>query len=150
LIAVLDSIAATHSRDYYESGRQAAREGGDDSDDESMDEPGSSTHSLSSSPSSSSSSSSACSDSHSDSGVDSSERRKAQSIAKVRRAMTLDWDYLVSVEYGDYPVPISSLHTVRLLASIARQEVDHLDTLAEDDKRRRVRGVRRRVPAHVV
>ena len=58
LIAVLDSIAVTHSRDYYESGRQAAREGGDDSDDESMDEPGSSTHSFSSSSPSSSSSSS--------------------------------------------------------------------------------------------
>jgi hypothetical protein len=40
----------------------------------------------------------------------------------------------VSVEYGDYPVPISSLHTVRLLTSIARQEVDHPDTLAEDER----------------
>jgi hypothetical protein len=47
--------------------------------------------------------------------------------------MTLDWEYLVSVEHGDYPVPISSLHAFRLLASIARQEVDHLDTLAEDE-----------------
>ena len=99
-----------------------------------MDEAVSSSVSLSSSPSSSSSLSSSCSDSQSDSGVDSSERRKAESIAKVRRAMTLDWDYLVSVEYGDYPVPISSLHTVRLLALIARQEVDHLDTLAEDER----------------
>ena len=33
LIAVLDSIAATHSRDYYQSGRQTERERGDDSDD---------------------------------------------------------------------------------------------------------------------
>jgi hypothetical protein len=48
--------------------------------------------------------------------------------------MTLDWEYLVAVECGDYPVPISSLHTVRLLASISRQEVDHLDTLAEDER----------------
>jgi hypothetical protein len=48
--------------------------------------------------------------------------------------MTLDWECLVAVEHGDYPVPISSLHTVRLLASIARQEVDHLDTLAEDER----------------
>ena len=85
VIAVLDSIAATHSRDYYQSGRQAEREGGDDSDDESVDEPGSSSSSASSS------SCSSCSDSHSDSGVDNSERRKAQSMAKVRRAMTLDW-----------------------------------------------------------
>jgi hypothetical protein len=60
LIAVLDSIAATHSRDYYESGRQAAREGGDDSEDESMDEPGYSSSSASVSPSSSYSSSSSC------------------------------------------------------------------------------------------
>ena len=124
LIAVLDSIAATHSRDYYESGRQAAREGGDDSDDESMDEAGSSSVS---------SSCSSCSDSHSDSGVDNCHRWTAQSIAKVRHAMTLDWEYLVAVEYGDYPVPISSLHTVRQLPSIARQRVDHLDTLEEDD-----------------
>jgi hypothetical protein len=48
--------------------------------------------------------------------------------------MTLDWEYLVAVECGDYPVPISSLHTVRLLALIARQRVDHLDTLAEDER----------------
>ena len=48
--------------------------------------------------------------------------------------MSLDWGYLVAVEYADYPVPISSLHTVRLLASIARQEVDHLDTLAENER----------------
>jgi hypothetical protein len=41
---------------------------------------------------------------------------------------------LAAVEYGYYPVPISFLHTVRLLASIARQEVDHLDTLAEDER----------------
>jgi hypothetical protein len=41
--------------------------------------------------------------------------------------------YVVAVEYGDYPVPIPSLHTVRLLTLIARQEVDHLDTLAEDE-----------------
>jgi hypothetical protein len=47
LIAVLDSIAATHSRDYHLSGRQAEREGGDDSDDERMDEPGSSSSSSS-------------------------------------------------------------------------------------------------------
>ena len=33
LIAVLDSIAATHSRDYFQSGRQAERQGGDGSDD---------------------------------------------------------------------------------------------------------------------
>ena len=46
----------------------------------------------------------------------------------------LDWEYLVAVEYGDYPVSISSLYTVRLLASIARQEVDHLDILAEDER----------------
>jgi hypothetical protein len=55
-------------------------------------------------------------------------------MAKVRRAMTLDWEYLVAVEYGEYPVPISSLHTDLLLASIARQELDHLDTLAEDER----------------
>jgi hypothetical protein len=133
LISGLDRIAATRSRDYYQSARQAAREGGDDSDDESMDEPDSSSSPASASVSRSSSSSS-CSDSHSDSGVDSSERRMAQSIAKVRRAMTLVWEYLVAVEYGDYPVPISSLHTVRLVASIARQDVDHLDTLAEDER----------------
>ena len=48
--------------------------------------------------------------------------------------MTLDWQYLVAVEYGDYPVPISSLDAVRLLASIARQQVDRLDTLAEDER----------------
>ena len=42
--------------------------------------------------------------------------------------MTLDWVYLVSVESGDTPVPLSSLHTIRLFASIALQEVDHLDT----------------------
>jgi hypothetical protein len=48
--------------------------------------------------------------------------------------MTLNLEYLVAVEYGDYRVPISSLHTVRLLASIARQEVDHLVTLAEDER----------------
>ena len=34
LIAVLGRIAATHSRDYYQSGRQADRQGGDGSDDE--------------------------------------------------------------------------------------------------------------------
>ena len=79
VIAVIDSIAATHSRDYYESRRQAAREGGDDRDDESMDEPSSSSSSVFVYRSSSSSSSSSCSDSHSDSVVDSSERRKAQS-----------------------------------------------------------------------
>ena len=39
----------------------------------------------------------------------------------------------MAVEYGDYPAPISSLHTARLLASIARQEVDDVDTLAEDE-----------------
>ena len=61
LIAVLDSIAATHSRDYYESGCQAEREQGDDSDDESMDEPGSPSSSASVSRSSSSSSSSSSS-----------------------------------------------------------------------------------------
>jgi hypothetical protein len=126
LIAVLDSIAATNSRDYYQSGRQAEREGGDDSDDERVDDTCPS--------SSSASSSSPSSDSETDAGVDSSERRKAQSIAKVRRAMTLDWEHLVAVEHGGYLVPISSLHTVRLLASIARQEVDHLDTLAEDER----------------
>ena len=60
--------------------------------------------------------------------------RKAQSIAKVRVAMTLDLEYLVAVESGDTPVPISSLHTVRLLASIARQDVDDLDTLPEDER----------------
>jgi hypothetical protein len=93
LIAVLDSIAATHSRDYYQSGTQADRQGGDGSDDESVNNPGSSFSSASasvsrsSSSSFSSSSSSSCSDSHSDSGVDCSERRKAQSIAKVRRTM---------------------------------------------------------------
>jgi hypothetical protein len=48
--------------------------------------------------------------------------------------MTLDWEYLVSVESGDYPVPISSLHTVGLLASSARQAVDDLDTLPEDGR----------------
>jgi hypothetical protein len=47
--------------------------------------------------------------------------------------MTLDWEYLVAVEYGDYPVPTTSLHTVRLLASIARQECEHPDILAEDE-----------------
>jgi hypothetical protein len=41
---------------------------------------------------------------------------------------------LVAVEYGDYAVPTSSLHTVRLLALIARQDVDDLDTLAEDER----------------
>ena len=40
---------------------------------------------------------------------------------------------MVAIEYGDYPVPISSLHTVRLFASIARQEVDHLNKLADDE-----------------
>jgi hypothetical protein len=139
LIALLDSIDATHTRDYYQSGRQAEREGADGSEDESMDEPGSSSSSSasvsrSSSSSSSSPSSSSCSDRHTDLGVDSSERRKEQSIAKVRRAMTVDWECLVAVEYGDYHVPMSSLHTVRLLASIARQERDHLDTLAEDER----------------
>jgi hypothetical protein len=139
LIAVLDSIAATHSRDYHQSGRQAEREGGDDSDDESTDEPGSSSSSSSASVSRSSSSSSSssfssasCSDSDSVSGVDGTQRRKAQSMAKVRRAMSLDWEYRVSVEFGDTPVPPSSLSTIRLLASIARQDVDHFDTLAED------------------
>jgi hypothetical protein len=78
LIAVFDSIAATYSRDYYQSGRQAEREGGDGSDDESMDDPGYSSSSSSVSRSSTSSPSS-CSDSHSDSGVDRSERGKAQS-----------------------------------------------------------------------
>ena len=99
-----------------------------------MDEPGSSSASVSRSCSSSSYSFSysSFSDCQIDLGVDSSERLKAQSIAKVRRALTLGCEYLVAVEYGDYPVPISSLDTVRLLASIARQEVDHLDTLAED------------------
>jgi hypothetical protein len=48
--------------------------------------------------------------------------------------MTLDWEYLVSVESGDTPVPISSLHTIRLHALIARQDVDDLDTLAEDER----------------
>jgi hypothetical protein len=105
LIAVLDSIAATHSRDYCQSGRQAEREEGDDIDDESMDEPGSSSSSSFDSRSSSSSSSSSCSDSRSDKGVDSSECRKAETIAKVRRAMTLDWEYLVAVECGDYSEP---------------------------------------------
>jgi hypothetical protein len=139
LIVVLDSIAVTYSRDYYQSGRQTERDGGDDSDDKNMDEAGSSSFSSSasvsrsSSSSFSSSSSSSCSDSHSDSGVDSSERRKAQSIAKVCRTMSLDWEYLVSVESGDTPVPLSSLHTIRLLASIARQDVDDLDTHAEDE-----------------
>ena len=38
----------------------------------------------------------------------------------------------MAVEYCDYPVPISSLYTVRLLASITRQDVDDLDILAED------------------
>ena len=105
-----------------------------------MDEPGysssssSASVSRSTSSSSSSASSSSCSDSHSNSGVDSSERRKAQSIAKVGRAMSLDCDYLVAVEYSDYTVPISSLHTVRLLALIARQDVDDLDILAEDER----------------
>jgi hypothetical protein len=33
--------------------------------------------------------------------------------------MTLDWEYLVAVEYGDTPVPLSSLHTIGLLALIA-------------------------------
>ena len=47
MIAVLDRIAASHSRDYYQSGRQAAREGGDDNDDESMDDPGSCSSSAS-------------------------------------------------------------------------------------------------------
>ena len=65
MIAVLHSIAATHSRDYHQSGRQVEREGGDGSDDESMDDPGSSSSSASVARSSSSSSSS-CSDSHSD------------------------------------------------------------------------------------
>ena len=137
VIAVLDSIAATHSRDYYQSGKQAEREGGDDSDDESVDEPGSSSSYASvsrSSYSSSYSSDFSFSDCQTDLGVDSSERRKAQSIAKVRRAMTLDLEYLVAVEYGDTGVPVSSLYTVRLLASIARQEVDHLDTLPEDGR----------------
>jgi hypothetical protein len=52
--------------------------------------------------------------------------------------MMLDGEYLVSVESGDTPVetsvPLSSVHTIRLLALIARQEVDHLDTLAEDER----------------
>ena len=48
--------------------------------------------------------------------------------------MTLDWEYLVAGEYGDFQMPISSVHAVRLLASIARQEVDHLDTFAEDER----------------
>jgi hypothetical protein len=123
LIAALDSIAATHNHDYLQSGRQDERDGGNGSDGEGMDEPSSSSSSAPvsrSSSYSSSSSSSSCSDSHSNSGVESSKRRKAQSIAKVWSAMSLDWDYLVSVEYGDYPVPISSLHAVRVLASIAR------------------------------
>ena len=60
LIAALDSIAARHSRDYYQSGRQAEREERDGSDDESMDEPGSSSSSASVSRSSCSSSSSSC------------------------------------------------------------------------------------------
>jgi hypothetical protein len=47
--------------------------------------------------------------------------------------MTLDWEYLVSVESGDYPVPISSLRTVRLLALTARLDIDDLDTLVEDE-----------------
>ena len=48
--------------------------------------------------------------------------------------MTLEWEYLVAVEYGDYPVPMPSLHTGRQLASSARQEVDDLDTLDEDER----------------
>ena len=55
-------------------------------------------------------------------------------IAKVRRAMTLDSESLVSGESGDTPVPLSSPHTVRLLASSARQDVDHLVTLEEEDR----------------
>jgi hypothetical protein len=31
-------------------------------------------------------------------------------------------------------VPLSSLHTIDLLALIARQDVDDLDTLAEDER----------------
>ena len=48
--------------------------------------------------------------------------------------MTLDCEYMVAVEYGDTTMPLSSLHTVRLLASIVRQKVDHLVTLAEDER----------------
>jgi hypothetical protein len=55
-----------------------------------MDEPGSS--SSASVARSSSSSSSSCIERHSDRGGDSTERRKAQSIAKVRRTMTLEWE----------------------------------------------------------
>jgi hypothetical protein len=47
LIAVLDSIAATQSRDYFQSRRQAEREGGQGSDGESMDEAGPSPSSAS-------------------------------------------------------------------------------------------------------
>ena len=68
----------------------------------------------------------------------------------VRRAMTLDLEYLVAVEYGDTGVPVSSLYTVRLLASIARQEVDHPDTLAEAERDAGSEEARRRVGAHVV
>ena len=64
--------------------------------------------------------------------------------------MLLDWDYLVAVEYGDYSVPISPLHTVRLLASIARQEVDHLDTLADDERDAGHEEACLRVAAHAV
>ena len=46
--------------------------------------------------------------------------------------MSLGWDYLVTVDSGDTPVPISSLHTVGLLALMTRHALDHLDTLAED------------------
>ena len=125
VIASLDSVAATHET---QGGVEEESEQSIDDVDESLDDTSSSSVSASSSTSSS------CSDSHSDSRVDSSDRPNAQSIAKVRRAMSLDWEYLESLEYGDTPVPIQSLHTVRLLASIARQEVDHLDTLPEDER----------------
>ena len=71
-------------------------------------------------------------------------------MGKVRSTMLLDWDYLVAVEYGDYSVPISPLHTVRLLASIARQEVDHLDTLADDERDAGHEEACLRVAAHAV
>ena len=47
--------------------------------------------------------------------------------------MTLDWEYLVSLESGDTPVPLSSPHAICLLALIARQQVNDLDALTEDE-----------------
>ena len=40
----------------------------------------------------------------------------------------------MAIEYGDTPVLLSFLHAIRLLASISRQEVDRVDTVAEDER----------------